>query len=51
MLFGLDAYLAIGGNLTPDFLKYNVLINEKERWGKIPLIKSKFIRERSNDKK
>ena len=40
MLFGLNTYMAIDGNLTPDFLKYNVLINEKERWGKIPLVKT-----------
>ena len=39
MIFGLNTFLAIGGLLTPDFLKYNVLINGKERWGKIPLVK------------
>ncbi len=40
MLIGLNTYLAIGGDLTPNFLKYKVLIDKKERWGKIPLIKS-----------
>ena len=40
MLLGLNVYLAIGGNLTPNFLKYNIKVDEKDRWGKIPLNKS-----------
>lgn len=38
LLFGLNAYLAIGGTLTPEFLKYNITLNNRERWGKIPLV-------------
>ena len=48
MLFGLNSYLAIGGNLTPNALRYKLFINDKERWGKIPLIKSTL---KSNVKK
>ena len=39
MIIGLNTFLAIGGLLTSDFLKYNVIVNGKERWGKIPIIK------------
>ena len=42
LLLGLNVYKAIGGNLTPEFLKYNIIIDNKERWGKIPLIYDKL---------
>lgn len=37
MLFGLNACLSIGASLYPDFLRYYVKINDKERFGKLPI--------------
>ena len=37
MLFGLNSCLAIGASLYLDFLRYYVKINDKERFGKLPI--------------
>ena len=37
ILFGLNSCLAIGASLYPDFLRYYVKINDKERFGKLPI--------------
>ena len=50
MIFGLNAYLAIGGSLTTNILKYDVKINDKNRWGKIPLEKSMIKKNDSHSK-
>ena len=39
LLFGLNACLAIGANVTPDFLRYYVKLNGKERFGRLPITK------------
>ena len=39
MLFGLNACLAIGASLYPDYLRYYVKIGDKERFGKLPIEK------------
>ena len=39
LLFGLNACLAIGANISSDFLRYYVKINDKERFGKLPITK------------
>ena len=35
MLFGLNACLAIGASLTSDFLRYYLIVDGKERFGKL----------------
>ena len=37
MLFGLNSCLAIRASLYPYFLRYYVKINDKERFGKLPI--------------
>ena len=37
MLFGLNACEAIGANIYPDCIRYNVEVEGKERFGKIPI--------------
>ena len=39
MLFGLNACLAIGASLTSDFLRYHIVVDGKERFGKLPIVK------------
>ena len=39
LLFGLNACLLIGASLYPDYLRYYVKINDKERFGKLPIDK------------
>lgn len=51
LLLGLNVYKAIGGNLTPEFFKYNIVVDNKERWGKIPLIYEKLRIAKRDDKK
>ena len=40
MLFGLNTYISIDATITQEFLRYIVKINGKERFGKIPLLRS-----------
>ena len=37
MLLGLNSSLATKASLYPDFLRYYVKINDKERFGKLPI--------------
>ena len=39
LLLGLNVCEAISATIYPDSLRYNVVINNKERFGKIPIIK------------
>ena len=39
MLLGLNVCEAIGATISSTHLRYNVKINDKERFGKIPIIK------------
>ena len=44
MLFGLNTCISIGATITPDFLRYGVEVNGKERFGKIPLLRSPLVK-------
>ena len=39
MLFGLNACLSIGASLSSDFLRYHIVLQGKERFGKLPIVK------------
>lgn len=39
LIFGLDACVSIGATIYHDFFRYYVVLNGKERFGKIPIYK------------
>ncbi len=50
MLFGLNACLAIGASLASDFLRYHIVIDGKERFGKLPIVKRTKSENQWNEK-
>ena len=42
MLFGLNSCISIGGHIHNDYFRYSVIVDNKERFGKLPIIRKSY---------
>ena len=43
MLFGLNACIPLGACITPKYFRYYIKVNDKERFGKVPIVKKSSL--------